>query len=423
MERRHRRARLKIKSLLISNYSRKFMLYSGLIFAAIFCVENINHRFWLNDFRVYYLAAKALIGGEQVYGISFGLGTGFFKYSPMTLLLFIPYTIFPIQAANIIHFLIISCCTIASFLVLEQIIVDHLFAPKIKRTHLLLMAAFLIVLIHLIREVHLGNINMVIVLLLSLALSLILRSKYITAGFLLALVIITKPYFIFFSLLPLLMHRKIKTILSVIVFLLIFFAIPSFFLEFSKNISLHQQWLNAMFEHSTYLNSNHTIVSLIQFYFYPAIPYKITFYLIVLVGLLYIIYFWLNNQADNKNGNVSLLKNKSFIIQYFLLIAIVPNLLITDTEHFLFSLPLITILVFFLSTSKNYAFVGYFILLAFFYGGNSSDLLGKEVSHQFENYGLLGLSNLIIILSVIYIYSKNKYNWILEGVTISAKKK
>lgn len=413
---------LNIKSLIPLD-SWKFILYNGLIFVVIFCVENINHRFWLNDFRVYYLAAKALIGGEQVYGIAFGLGTGFFKYSPMTLLLFTPYTLVPIHIANIIHFLTISCCTIATFLVLKQIIVDHLFAPKIKRTHLLLMAVFLIVLIHLIREVHLGNINMVIVLLLSFALNSILRSKYITAGFLLALVIITKPYFIFFCLLPLLMHRKIKTILSLTIFLLIFFAIPSVFLGFSKNISLHQEWLSAMFEHSNYLNSNHTIVSLIQFYFYTAIPYKITFYLIVFIGLLYIIYFWLNNQADNKNGNVSLLKNKSFIIQYFLLIAIVPNLLITDTEHFLFSLPLITIHVFFLSTSKNYILVGCFILLAFFYGGNSSDLLGKEISRQFENHGLLGSSNLIIILSVIYIYSKNKYNWILESFTISANKK
>ena len=176
--------------------SWKFILYSGLIFVAIFCVENINHRFWLNDFRVYFLAAKAFIAGEQVYGVSFGLGTGFFKYSPLTLLLFTPYTVVPIQVANTIHFFINTSCAIASFLVIEQIIVDHLFVPKTKRTHLLLMLVFVCVLNHLFREVHLGNINMVIVLALSIALSLILRSKSITAGFLLALVIITKPYFI-----------------------------------------------------------------------------------------------------------------------------------------------------------------------------------------------------------------------------------
>ena len=120
---------MKIKSF-VSSDSRKFILYSALIFAAIFVVENINHRFWLNDFRVYYLAAKALIAGEQVYGVSFGLGTGFFKYSPMTLLLFTPYTIVSIQVANIIHFIINASCAIASFLVIEQIMVDHLFVPK-----------------------------------------------------------------------------------------------------------------------------------------------------------------------------------------------------------------------------------------------------------------------------------------------------
>jgi hypothetical protein len=284
------------------------------------------------------------------------------------------------------------------------------------------MAVFCCVLNHLFREVHLGNINMVIVLALSIALRLILKSKSITAGFLLALVIITKPYFIFFCLLPLLMHRKIKTILSVFVFLLIFLVVPIVFVGFTKNMSLHQQWISAMSGHSSYLYSNHTIVSLIQFYFYPAIPYKVTYYLIVFVGLLYIIYFWLNNQADNKNSNASILKNKSFIIQYFLLIAVVPNLLITDTEHFLFALPLITILVFFLSTTKNYILIGCFVLLAFFYGGNSPDLLGKELSSQIENHGLLGISNLIIILSVIYIYSRNKIKWISENGSTSTIK-
>jgi hypothetical protein len=406
----------------VSNDSWKFILFSGLIFVVIFCVENINHRFWLNDFRVYYSAAKAFIAGEQVYGVSFGLGTGFFKYSPLTLLLFTPYTIVPIQIADIIHFFITAVCTITSFLVIEQIIVEHLFVPKTKRTHLLLIVVFVCVLNHLFREVHLGNINMVIVLALSVALSLILKSKSITAGFLLTLVIITKPYFIFFCLLPLLMHRKIKTILSVLVFLLIFFVVPSVFVGFTKNISLHQQWLSAMYGHSGYLYSNHTIVSLIQFYFYPAIPSKVTYYLIVMVGFLYVIYFWLNNKVDNKSGNASLLKNKSYIIQYFLLIAIVPNLLITDTEHFLFALPLITILAFFLSTTKNYILIGCFILLAFLYGGNSPDLLGKALSSQFENHGLLGISNIIIILSVIYIYSRYKGRWISDNENITAIK-
>ena len=77
-----------------------FILFASIIFAAVFIVEKINGRFWLNDFRVYYSAAQALVNHQQVYGIPFGLQTGFFKYSPFVAILFVPYTFFPFEVAR-----------------------------------------------------------------------------------------------------------------------------------------------------------------------------------------------------------------------------------------------------------------------------------------------------------------------------------
>jgi hypothetical protein len=71
-----------------------FIVFATVLFAAIFAIEKINERFWLNDFKVYYSAAQALISGEQVYGVPFGLDTGFYKYSPFVAMLFVPYTFF-----------------------------------------------------------------------------------------------------------------------------------------------------------------------------------------------------------------------------------------------------------------------------------------------------------------------------------------
>jgi hypothetical protein len=48
-----------------------FIVFAAIVFIAVFTLEKINERFWLNDFKVYYSAAQALINGQQVYGTPF----------------------------------------------------------------------------------------------------------------------------------------------------------------------------------------------------------------------------------------------------------------------------------------------------------------------------------------------------------------
>ena len=55
------------------------------IFLVLVCITNlvlnvVNGRFWLSDFKVYYMAAKALISGGTVYLQSFMEGSGYYKY-------------------------------------------------------------------------------------------------------------------------------------------------------------------------------------------------------------------------------------------------------------------------------------------------------------------------------------------------------
>ena len=67
--------------------ARWFALFPVLYLVLLF----INQRFQLSDFNVYYGAADALMNGEQVYGKSFGLSSGFYKYSPEALVPFLPF--------------------------------------------------------------------------------------------------------------------------------------------------------------------------------------------------------------------------------------------------------------------------------------------------------------------------------------------
>jgi hypothetical protein len=146
--------------------------------------------------------------------------------------------------------------------------------------------------------------------------------------------------------------------------------------------------------HSGYLSSNHTIQSLMNYYLGLQTGTWFTYFLIALICTGYFfIFFFLNRRNESPSHFL-------FVTGYFCLLAIVPNIVVTDTEHFLLSLPLIVILLRYVAEKKNLLLIAAFILLIFFYEGNSTDLLGKNLSQRFEEIGLLGINNLIIIASV-----------------------
>ena len=69
--------------------SKYLFLLLIVILAGIFIGDHVNDKFNMNDFRVMYYAADAYLNGNPVYGVPFGLDTGYYKYSPFTLLYFI----------------------------------------------------------------------------------------------------------------------------------------------------------------------------------------------------------------------------------------------------------------------------------------------------------------------------------------------
>ncbi len=380
-----------------------FIFISLLLFTAILIVEKINGRFWLNDFKVFYEAAKALLANEKVYGIPFGLETGFYKYSPFTLLFFIPFTLVPYNIASIIDFILIASATISTIVLLVQIIRKNngLPSPPKTITYLLIL---LCVINHLVRELHLGNTNMILLLLLTLSIKLALESKYISSSALLAITILTKPYFLI-CLLPYLLIKKYKSIVYVFVWLLAFVIVSGAAIGFEKSFSLYSEWILAMKEHSTYLSSNHTFFALLSFYIGVKIPSSFGIIILGIIGILSFAYLWLKNGKNQ----IEVSKNfeQVFLLYYFILIALIPSILITDTEHFLFSLPLIVLLFLKVKQENKFAYTIFFIVLMFLYGGNSSDLLGKSLAGKVEDWGLLGIGNLIIIFVAIYLLGRH----------------
>jgi len=381
----------------------KFIITALIICGAIFTVENINGRFWLNDFKVYYLAAKALFNGNPIYGVSFGLKSGLYKYSPFSLFLFLPYTIFSFKVASILHFLIITFSAIATLIIIKKLITGYIFISQKVKENLLLVIVFIGAINHITRELHLGNINIIILLLTSLAVLLMLKDRQVFAGILFGIVMVTKPYFLIL-ILPLLAYKKRDTVISLILSILFFILVPTLFFGVTENITIHKEWFGELMAHSSALESFQTFGSLTRRYIYHDIPENFHFYAIAVVSLLYILYFWLKNQQVGDNNNSSSQKRKTnLIVDCFLLIAIIPNLIITDDQHFLLSIPIIAILLWYVFLKKNYYLIAGFVILMICYGGDSPDILGSQLSRQVENMGILGISNLIMIAAVIFL--------------------
>jgi hypothetical protein len=274
-------------------------------------------------------------------------------------------------------------------------LVNRYFFPIKNRTENLLMSLALVcILLHLVREFHLGNINILLLFLASAGLIFSLRSRDVLSGIFIGLAIIIKPYFLVL-ILPFVASGKWRVTMSICLTMIISFLLPMLFFGYTHNILLHKEWLLAMREHSSYLSSHHTIQSLLHYYLGLQTGTWFTYFLIALISSGYFfIFFFLKSRTESASQFL-------FASGYFCLLSIVPNIVITDTEHFLLSLPLIMILLRYIYEKKNHLLTAAFIVLIILYEGNSTDLLGKNISQRFEEMGLLGISNLIIITSIL----------------------
>ncbi len=396
-----------MKSIL-QNYQKNKILYSFTLslFALIVFLETINHRFEMNDFKVYYLAGKAFFNNQEIYGVQFGLASGYYKYSPVFLLIFSPYLIFGYKTACIIHAFILAIATILTLISAKEIYQKIINQRELQNRYLFIFAIFIIV-NHLFREIHLGNLNMIIVMLLCLGIQQILNEKQIVPGFFIALAILIKPYLIILAI-PLFFHKKFGFLMSLGAWLGILLISPITYLGFNKFILMNKHWIHEIFQHGAYLYSNHTFTSLIRQYVTEALNDHSHLYFLIAFTLAYVlIYFALLKKysAISEKNN-----SKSLVFSYFILLSLIPNILITDTEHFLYSTPIILFSIYSLYSNLNTKYIIAFVIFSILYAINSPDILGKFLSAKFEDLGILGMANLGLIVTFILLQRNQKKN-------------
>ncbi|MCG6911983.1 MAG: DUF2029 domain-containing protein [Deltaproteobacteria bacterium] len=404
---------LKTRLLLTFNANR-FAWIMAIVFICFGVMEIINGRFWLSDLEVDYRAAANLLNGQAVYGRTGGAGSGLFKYSPFTLLCIAPYALMPFGAVKIIHFCFVGAMIICSMIYMERFISETFFGNQKSAGTKILFLSVLVAGIHLNRELHIGNWNVHLLFLAVFALHLITGKKEWAGGAVLAWVVLMKPHFVI--LIPLLlMRKKGKALAGFFVGIFAGLILPSLFLGIRRNIEFHAAWVNTMLTHNTsFFRDEGCIYSLgYKFglkYLFPEAGILYASAMVACVAFLVFILVTNDLRREHSRQGTQDETKSNFVFEYFLLLAILPSITVTDTEHYLWSLPIIIfIMTYWVYGAKKRNWLFFATIVSFLlYGGNIYDLLGRDLSRYLEEAGIYGMGNILIILSSLVIFNRRR---------------
>ncbi|MFN0033078.1 MAG: glycosyltransferase family 87 protein [Flavobacteriales bacterium] len=367
-----------------------FALLLFLLCIGFLVLEWFNHRSSMADFRVYYDAANAMRSGNQVYGVAFGVGSGFYKYSPFAGCLFIPIAMLPYSVASVIYYLLVSGAVVYASLRFV-----HMFSDNSSGGRLLAVLFFVSLFMadHIERELHLGNVNLFL-LLGSLLMYSKVEKQPVVAGSVFALMLLFKPHFAL--LIPYLVWKKQWKLLAVAVLAVALgLILPALFFGWEGNTLLHTKWYAAIRDHNMALDeSPNTVYGLLHSVTGGAFTGTVLIGMCLLLVAFLFLLFIRRNDRTIQQGSVCW-------IEFFILIAMIPNLVHTDTEHFMWSWPLVAFCVtacITKPTANRWIYVVVLLLAFIPYGINSPDLVGRQLEQLFDEGGLLGLANVIIII-------------------------
>jgi len=306
-------------------------------------MELINHRFWLSDFEVYYKAATRIAHSQNLYQISAD-DYYIFKYSPTSAIYFIPFIILPIAIAKYSYWILLTVMIVAGFRLSLIILKPSLFTNQnVKSINTVTLLATLILAIHFLRELHLGQVNYLLLFLFITALYFYKNQKRIGFSLILAINIFIKPFTLIFV--PYLILKKKYTELFLFAgFCLVLFLLPFLFYK-SVEITLNQYhlWINEIMselsrKQSLFENANHTLFSVfarhtpIRFLLVNnkiQIAYQIA--MLIVVGITF---YWFT-RINIKD--ISIKQQQYFsIIELSLLISLIPLLAFTSKNAFIF---------------------------------------------------------------------------------------
>jgi hypothetical protein len=214
-------------------------------------------------------------------------------------------------------------------------------------------------------------------------------------------VILFKPHFVI--LLPLLLLRKEWKMLGwLLVALVSFSAISFIYTGFGNGLQLMIDWKNTMLLHNEATSGNEQTIYFMAHhyllrYFNIGSSIFVNAALIILCGIFVFAFVLFHFKNEKQNQQIIF---RNYFLEYFLLIGLVPCITVTDTEHFLYSIPVLLCLISFLYQHKLPIYlvvmVSFFLIL---FGIKVTGVIGNYWADVYLEHGLLGISNLMLLLA------------------------
>jgi hypothetical protein len=388
-----------VKTILRNNY--KWIIFLLLVSAASLGAELINNRMDMRDLGVYYRAAERLLDGEELYRHAEAdpYEHYVYKYAPPAAMLFIPFLPLGITVSSYAYWALLTLVMAGILLILKKLLTGNILESS-GRTHSLILA-IVITGTHFFRELHLGQVNLLLLGFYVMSIYLLHMRKPAAFGALLAISIFIKPFGLIF--LPLLIITgRFRELLYFTGFALLLFLLPMLFYEnISDYAGLYVSWYQEL---GTELGGkqeilsagNHTIFSILaRFTPLGRLPLQgigLVIYQLSVMLLLGILFLWFYFRKAVPDRALRL---------FMVLTALIPLLAYTSYNAFIFSLPL---LVFLLFRFKELNLAGRIILIisSLLIGGNIYDISGRDLFDYFwsisvYSWGTLGLMLLVFL--------------------------
>jgi hypothetical protein len=159
-----------------------------------------------------------------------------------------------------------------------------------------------------------------------------------------------------------------------------------------------------MLIHDNAFPSRNSLEYILQYYVSPTLPGFVQYLILAIVCASAVLFIRSNIAFEKKHEVSSGFQESNFYFEWFVLIALLPNLVKADWVQFLLSAPIIAFIIFSIARLRRYWLIPVLVILIFFFGANSDDLMGRALSHQLFIMGLMGISNVLLILMSFYLF-------------------
>lgn len=360
--------------------------------------ELVNGRLWMHDLEVYYKTAARLVNGRELYRIAAD-GHYVFKYSPTAAMYFIPLLLLPFSLAKIFYWFVLTGLTVWAFGLLYKLMAaTGNMVPDYKKRNVVLMLTFLAVAAHLHREWHLGQVNLLLLIIYIGLISLLMQNKNWLAGLFLALSLFIKPFGLIF--LPYLLFRQqYKPLLFALAFVLFLGLMPLiFYPEWVDFKYLYQGWFTELIielqaKQDLLASANHTVFSVVarftplRYLLNSGLTISIYQLVILLViGVAFLLFIRMGRYLPTP-----VLPEMTFLI------ALIPLFSFTSYNAFLFAAPCIMLLIFYF---QQFSVLGKLSILVgcLLVGANIRDLVGPKFFNFLENISVYSFGSILLLI-------------------------